>query len=95
MRELVEWNLPPVVFESAGTPALYLNWLRPAVFGAFLWTDPANAAHRNDYQSVGTQLDLRFHVLHWYDMTLSVGYAVGFRGGRRSGDEVMVSLKIL
>jgi len=94
-RELVEWNLPPVVFESAGTPGLYLNWLRPAVFGAFLWTDPSNRARRSDYQSLGSQLDLRFHVLHWYDMTLSVGYAVGFKGARRSGDEVMVSLKIL
>ena len=95
VRELVEWNLPPVVFESAGTPGLYLNWLRPAVFAAGLWTDLSNSSLRKDYQSVGTQLDLRFHVLHWYDMTLSVGYAVGFRGGRRSGDEVMVSLKIL
>jgi hypothetical protein len=94
-RELVEWNLPPVVFESVGTPALYLNWLRPAVFGAFLWTDPANKSRRSDYQSLGTQVDLRFHVLHWYDMTLSVGYALGFRGGKRAGDEVMVSLKIL
>jgi hypothetical protein len=94
-RELVEWNLPPVVFESAGTPGFYLNWLRPAVFGAFLWTDPANQSRRSDYQSLGTQFDLRFHVLHWYDMTLSVGYAIGFRGAKRTGDEVMVSLKIL
>lgn len=94
-RELVEWNLPPVVFESVGTPGLYLNWLRPAVFAAFLWTDPSDRARRADYQSVGTQVDLRFHVLHWYDMTLSVGYAVGFKGARRSGDEVMVSLKVL
>jgi hypothetical protein len=95
VRELVEWNLPPIIFESAGTPGFYLNWLRPAVFAAGLWTDPANSTHRNDYQSLGTQVDLRFHVMHWYDMTLSVGYAVGFKGGRRSGDEVMVSLKIL
>jgi len=95
VRELVEWNLPPIIFESAGTPGFYLNWLRPAVFVAGLWTDPANSTHRNDYQSLGTQVDLRFHVMHWYDMTLSVGYAVGFKGARRSGDEVMVSLKIL
>jgi len=95
VRELVEWNLPPIVFESAGTPALYLNWLRPAVFAAGLWTDPNDHAFRNDYQSLGAQADLRFSVLHRYDMTLSVGYAVGFQGGRRKGDEVMVSLKIL
>jgi hypothetical protein len=94
-REMVEWNLPPIVFESAGTPALYLNWLRPAVFASMLWTDPANASRRQDYTSMGTQLDLRFHVLHWYDMTLSLGYAVGFKGSHRSGDELMLSLKIL
>jgi hypothetical protein len=28
-------------------------------------------------------------------MTLSVGYAVGYRGGARAGDEWMVSLKIM
>jgi hypothetical protein len=95
VRELVEWNAPPVIFESAGTPGFYLNWLRPAVFGAALWTDVSNASRRHDYQSLGTQVDLRFHVLHWYDMTLSVGYAVGFKGARRAGDEFMISLKIL
>jgi hypothetical protein len=94
-RELVEWNLPPVIFESVGTPAFYLNWLRPAAFVSALWTDPASRTHRNNYQSVGAQADLRFSVLHWYDMTLSVGYAVGFKGARRSGDELMISLKIL
>src|SRR6185437_15248240 len=94
-RQMVEWNLPPIVFESLGTPALYLNSLRPAVFASALWTDVSNSARRNDYQNVGAQADLRFSVLHWYDMTLSVGYAVGFKGARRSGDELMISLKIL
>ena len=46
-------------------------------------------------ESVGAQADLRFSVLHWYEMTLSVGYAVGFQRMHRRGDEVMVSLKIL
>ena len=41
------------------------------------------------------QADLRFSVLHWYDMTLSVGYAVGFQGGQRTGTEWMLSLKIM
>ena len=94
-RGMVEWNLPPVVFESAGTPALYLNWLRPAVFATTLWTDPTNASRRKNYQNLGAQADLRFHVLHWYNMTLSVGYAVGFTGAHRAGDELMVSLKIM
>jgi hypothetical protein len=94
-RQMVEWNLPPVVLESAGTPAFYLNWLRPAVFASALWTDPGNATYRKTQSSLGTQIDLRFHVLHWYDMTLSFGYAMGFEDSRRKGDEWMVSLKIL
>ncbi|MGE5667642.1 MAG: hypothetical protein ACM338_05555, partial [Betaproteobacteria bacterium] len=81
--------------ESVGTPAFYLNWLRPAVFATALWTDPGNAAYRKTQSSVGTQVDLRFHVLHWYDMTLSFGYAMGFENSQRKGDEWMISLKIL
>ena len=94
-RTMVELNLPPKVFESVGTPAFYLTWLRPALFASTLWTDPNDASLRKDYSSLGTQLDLRFTVLHWYEMTLSAGYAVGYRGQRRAGDEWMVSLKIL
>ena len=95
VRELVEWNLPPLVFESVGTPGFYLNWLRPAVFAVGLWTDPANAVFRKNYRSVGTQTDLRISILHWYDVTLSVGYALGYQGGRRAGSEWMISLKIM
>jgi len=95
VRQMVEWNLPPVVFESVGTPAFYLNWMRPAAFVTGLWTDPTNAERRHNYQSVGGQLDFRFSVLHWSEMTLSVGYAIGFERMHRRGDEVMVSLKIL
>lgn len=95
VKELVEWNVPPVVFESAGTPGLYLNWLRTSVFAAGLWTEPTNASLRKEYASVGAQVDLRFSVLHWYGMTLSAGYAAGFQGSRRAGTEWMISLKIL
>jgi hypothetical protein len=95
VKELVEWNVPPVVFESVGTPGLYLNWLRPSVFVAGLWTEPTNASLRNEYASVGAQADLRFSLLHWYGMTLSVGYAVGFQGSQKAGTEWMISLKIM
>ena len=95
LRELVEWNAPPVVFESVGTPGFYLTWLRPSVFAAGLWTEPGNNALRKDYASVGAQGDLRFTILHRYEMTLSVGYAVGLQDGRRAGDEWMISLKII
>ena len=95
IKEMVELNLPPLVFESLGTPRLHLAWLRPSVFAAVAATDIGRSAQRRTYGSLGTQVDLRFSALHWYEVTLSAGYALGFREGRRAGNEVMVSLKIL
>jgi hypothetical protein len=95
VRELVEWNPPPIVFESVGTPSFYLTWLRPSVFVAGLWSDPGNPGLRNEYASIGGQVDLSFSILHRYDMTLSAGYAIGYQGSRRAGTEFMVSLKIM
>jgi hypothetical protein len=69
--------------------------MRPAVFATGLWTDPQDSAFRKDYASTGLQIDFKLSVLHWYDMTLSAGYAVGYREGKRAGDEWMLSLKIL
>jgi hypothetical protein len=94
VREMVEWNIPPVVFESAGTAAFHATWLRPAIFASAMVTNPGNASLRTNYESVGGQADFRFSVLHWYDLTLSAGYAVGFREGKRAGSEWMLSLKI-
>ena len=95
VRTTAELNLPPYVFASAGTPSLYAHWLRPSVFVSGLWADPANPALRTDYASAGLQMDLSFSTLHWYEMTLSFGYAAGYRSGRFVGDEWMISLKIL
>ena len=94
-RSMLEWNLPPLVFESVGVPSWHLTWLRPAVFGSALWTDPDRPSERKRYASVGTQIDLRLSVLHWYEMILSVGVAQGFRDGRKAGREWMLSLKIM
>ena len=95
-RGMLEVNLPPAVFESVGTPAFYLAWMRPALFASQLWTDPVTGAtEKNRYGSVGGQLDFRFSVLHWYEMTLSFGYAVGYKNNARAGEEWMVSLKIM
>ncbi len=95
VRETIEFDLPPVVFASVGTPDLYLSWLRPAVFATVMRTDPFNASTRATYESVGTQADLRFSLLHWYEAILSVGVAEGFQGSKRARREWMVSLKIL
>ncbi len=94
VREMVEWNLPPLVFESAGSSAFHANWLRPAVFASAMVTNPGNGALRQNYESVGGQADLRFSIMHWYELTLSAGYAVGFQDGKRTGSEWMLSLKI-
>jgi hypothetical protein len=59
-----------------------------------LRTDLGRAA-RKDYGSAGSQIDLRFSVLHWYEMILSAGYAVGIESGRKAGHEWMLSLKIM
>jgi hypothetical protein len=93
-RHMLEANLPPAVFGSLGTPALHLTWLRPALFASVLYTDTKGASSQR-YGNVGAQVDLNFSVLHWYQMTLSFGYATGYRGSKRAGDEWMVSLKVL
>lgn len=95
VRELVEVNLPPFVFESLGQPSFYLTWLRPSVFVADLWADPGNSSLSTRYTSVGGQVDLSFSVLNRYNMTLSAGYAIGHQPSRPSESEWMVSLKIM
>ena len=92
---MAEWDLPAYVFESVGTPGFHLRWLRPSLFAAGLWGDPDSPSQRKQYESLGGQADLYFSVLHRYDMTLSVGYAVGLENSRRKGSEWMISLKIM
>jgi hypothetical protein len=94
-RHMVEANLPPFVFESIGTPAFHLTWMRPALFASALWTDPARSSERRRYANLGGQVDLRISVLHWNHVILSFGYAVGYRGSARAGDEWMISLKVM
>ena len=95
VREMLDLNLPPYIFESAGTPGFYLTWLRPSLFAVELWTDPGSAARRADYASAGGQVDLSFSILHRYNMTLSAGYAVGYPPSHRTENEWMLSLKIM
>lgn len=94
VKSTLELNLPPVSFDSAGWPALHASWLRPSLFTSMLWTDPGRVT-RARHMSVGAQADIRLSLMHWSDITLSIGYALGFRGSQRAGNELMVSLKIL
>ena len=95
IRSILEWNLPPIRFENVGTPGFHLAWARPALFVSSLVTDPDETSVRRNVNDVGVQIDLRFSVLSRFDMTLSLGYAVGLGEGVTSEDEFMVSLKIL
>lgn len=92
-RSMLEWNLPPVRFDRTGTSGFYLSWARPAIFATVLSTDPD--AESQEWYSLGFQVDFQFRLLSRQDMTLSVGYAAGFRDSAHESDEVMVSLRIM
>jgi hypothetical protein len=95
VKQMVEWTLPPLIFESVGTPGFHLTWARPAVFATALWTDAGGNARERTAGNLGAQIDLRLSTMHWYEMMLSVGYARGFERGRKAGNEWMLSLKVL
>src|SRR3954447_7812243 len=87
-----EINLPPIRFAEVGTPAVFLSYVRPAVFGGFMGTEaPDKSGHH--YADVGAQLDLAFTVALRLPMVLSVGAAGGWRDGHYRKTEWMASLK--
>ena len=94
VKSVAEWNLPPIRFESVGSPGFFLGWVRPAIFFAGLVSDPGKSYERT-FTSAGLQVDLHFTIVHRLPMTLSFGYAAGFRKGSKQDDEFMLSLKIL
>jgi hypothetical protein len=94
-KSVLEFNLPPLRFEEVGTPGFYLGWVRPALFASALVTDPGNDSYRRSLYNAGAQVDLSFTVMNHLPMTISLGYAAGFEGGNKQGDEWMLSLKIL
>ena len=94
VKSTVEWNLPPLRFEHAGTPGFYATWLRPAIFAGGLVTNVDASDLQRRVADLGAQVDVRFSLLSALDLTLSVGAAEAFEGGRSHG-EAMISLKIL
>jgi hypothetical protein len=89
-----EVNLPPVRFAEVGTPAFYLSYIRPAVFGGVMATQaPDKSGHH--YADLGAQLDLNFTVALRLPMVFSVGAAAGWRDGHYRKTEWLASLKIM
>ena len=95
VRSAVEWNIPPVRFRNAGTPGLYVTWLRPAVFAGVLTTNPEAEEFRHVLGNAGAQLDVQITALSTLDMMLSVGGAVAFERGFAPRREFMISFKVL
>jgi hypothetical protein len=94
VKGLIEWNLPPIRLQHAGTPGFYATWLRPAFFVGGLVTNLDAPAARTRIADVGGQLDIRLSALSALDLTLSIGGAAAFDDGRVRR-EAMISLKIL
>jgi hypothetical protein len=94
-RNVLEWNAPPVRFEHAGVPGLYLSYIRPALFVGSLVIDDSLAGGLRHYQDAGVQLDLSFTLLDHLPMSVSLGYAQGFESGGKVDDEWLFSLKVL
>jgi hypothetical protein len=89
-----EVNLPPIRFAEVGTPAFYLSYIRPALFGGVMATaEPDRTNHR--YANLGAQLDLNFTVALRLPMVFSVGAAAGWRDGHYRKTEWLASLKIM
>ena len=94
-RAMLEWTLPPILFERVGTANFFLSWARPALFTSYLTTNLDDSTLRQDAHNFGIQIDFRFTVMSRTDMTLSTGYAKGYGNGTFNDDEWMISLKIM
>jgi hypothetical protein len=94
-RGMLEWNLPPIRFERAGTTSFYLAWARTALFASALVTNMDRSEIRSHARNIGMQIDFHFTFMSRFDMTLSTGYAKGFGEGSFTDDEFMISLKIM
>ena len=89
-----EINLPPVRFAEVGTPAFFLSYVRPAIFGGGMATEAPDKSSHN-YANLGAQLDLNFTVALRLPMIFSVGAAAGWRDGHYRKTEWLASLKIM
>jgi hypothetical protein len=89
-----EFNFPPLRFADVGTPSLYLNGIRSAIFAGVLDTDQDGHDGRT-VEDLGFQIDFEFSVAVHLPMTFSIGSALGFENGTPRSGEVMASLKIL
>lgn len=94
-KGMLEWNLPPLRFESVGWSSFFISWMRTSIFTTGIATGLYDSDERLEVGNVGVQIDLQMTVLSRLNLTLSLGLARAFSPDRDSSDEVMFSLKIL
>ena len=90
-----EVNLPPLRFAEVGTPAFFLSYVRPAIFGGGMATRGAGPQRAtimptSERSSTSTS-PLRLRL----PMVFSVGAAGGWRDGHYRKTEWLASLKIM
>jgi hypothetical protein len=93
-KATAEINLPPIRFAEVGTPAFYLSYVRPAIFGGGMVTQRPEGGSSH-YADIGAQLDLNFTIALRLPMVLSVGAAGGWADGHYRKTEWLASLKIM
>jgi len=94
-KAMLEWCIPPLRFETLGSPGFYVSWARPELFATAVESDFSSATFRQQAYDVGGQIDLQLNVMHRWPMMLSLGVAQGFGGGGFATTEFMLSLQVL
>ncbi len=94
-KALLEWSLPPLRFRHLGTPSLYADWARLALFTTGIHTNFDSKEFDSQLLNAGGQVDFRLSFLSHLNLTLSAGYARAFEKGNRPADEFMFSVKVL
>jgi hypothetical protein len=94
-KGLLELNLPPFWFGGVGVSNLYLSSARTALFAGAMLVEPPTGGPTRTLKTLGGQVDFNFTVALRLPMVLSVGYAAGLESGQKTGNEAMISLKIL
>jgi hypothetical protein len=92
---MLEWTLPPARFERFGIPAVYITWMRTALFTSGIVTSFDSEARQRELVNLGGQVDFRLVWMSGLNMTLSLGYAAAWEQEYRPESEFMISLKIL
>jgi hypothetical protein len=96
-----ELVLPPWRFRKLGGFNFFVNWVQPAVFSSYLWTEPGDDGFPADFLltkavNLGAQIDVRMVTFSLLPSTLSLGYAKAWDiDSDDAFDEWMISIKLL